>query len=106
MPIDARTVSVLSPVPPGQTAADRAADHFAAIDRLLASPWSESELEDSDNGGDHDRKTAGRFYDPVLLDREAKAVLVRTYESMGWRVRTSSSDRRLLFAPAAKIRSR
>lgn len=103
MPLDARSVT-MAESPPTLSPEAKAQVHHAAIDAMLSKPWSKWELEDSDNGGDHDRRTAGRFYTPdPPLDPATKAALVEVYEGAGWRVRTAYGDPRLLIAPKARI---
>ena len=103
MPLDARSVT-MAESPPTLSPEAKAQVHHAAIDAMLSKPWSEWELEDSDNGGDHDRMTAGRYYTPnPYIDQDTKAALVKVYEGAGWRVLTAYADPRLLIAPKARI---
>ena len=99
MPVRARDVTKAPPRPGPPSIGEQAEKFYAEIDTLLAPPWEDNELEDSDNGGDHDRKTAGRRFDlPEGTRSIVTEHIVKVYEQQGWRVRWHSGIK-MLFAP-------
>ena len=101
MPLDARSVT-MAESPPTLSPEAKAQVHHAAIDAILSKPWSKWELEDSDNGGDHDRRTAGRFYTPDR-HRSATGCPRRGLREASWRS-DRHGDPGLLIAPRGEDR--
>lgn len=98
MPIRARDVTKVPPKPSPPTTVELAEKFYDGIDQQLVPAWDERELEDSDNGGDHDRRYAGRR---IMLPKDTHyavmAHICKTYEKLGWRAQWDATE--LCMAP-------